>query len=184
MPATGSLEAIRARSGWVLVLAIVQIVVGVLAIGSPYVATLASAVVLGWLLLFSGVVHVVESFQVRAWSGFLLHLLGAILYVVAGLLVITRPMAGALTLTLILAAFLLVEGVSRMILAFQVRDHVPGWPMMLLGGLLGGLLGLLIWMQWPSSAIWAIGLMLGVNLLFSGTTLLMLALAARQTASA
>jgi uncharacterized membrane protein HdeD (DUF308 family) len=169
MPATGSLEAIRERSGWVLALGIVQIVVGVLAIGSPLVATLASALVLGWLLLISGVVHAVESFQVRAWSGFLLHLLGAILYMVAGLLVITRPVAGALTLTLILAAFLLVEGVSRMILAFQVRDHVPGWP---------------IWMKWPSSAIWAIGLMLGVNLLFSGTTLLMLALAARRTAPA
>lgn len=180
MPAGGSLEVIRERSGWVLALGVVQIVVGVLAIGSPYVATLASALVLGWLLVFAGVAHAVESFQLQAWSGFLLNLLGAILYLIAGFLVITRPVAGALTLTLILAVFFLVEGVSRMILAFRVRDHVPSWPMLMLGGLLGGLLGLLIWLQWPASALWAIGLLVGVNVLFSGMTHVMLALAARR----
>jgi uncharacterized membrane protein HdeD (DUF308 family) len=170
---------LRERRGWLLALGIVQIVLGVLAIGAPMVATLALAVFLGWLFIFSGVVHGFHAMQVRGWSGFLLHLLGAALYVVAGAILVTYPLGGALTLTLVLAAFFVVEGVSRTLLGLRVRP-MQGWWTFLLGGIAGVVLGILIWSEWPGSALWAVGLLVGINLLFSGFSLTSLAMALRQ----
>jgi len=180
MPASETLAAIRQHSGWFIALGVVQILVGMLAIGSPYIATLASAVFLGWLLIVAGVFQGVQAFRARAWQGFLLHFLGAALYLVAGVLVVTRPAAGALTLTLILAIFLTVEGVSRAVLAFRLRDH-PGWAGLLVGGVLGAILGVMIWLKWPSSGLWALGLLIGVNLIFNGFCLIAIASAAKRS---
>lgn len=179
MSASDTLDTIRHHSGWFMALGVAQIVVGALAIGSPLVATLASAVFLGWLLLIAGCVQVVQAFEYRVWQGFFLHLAGALLYIVAGVLVVTRPAAGALTLTLILAVFFVVEGVSRLMLGIRVRG-TPGSAGLLIGGVLGTVLGVLIWLEWPSSAVWAIGLLLGVNLVFNGFALVSIASAARR----
>ena len=179
MSATDSIDSIRDHAGWFMALGVAQMAVGALAIGSPLVATLASAVFLGWLLLIAGSVQAVQAFRYRIWHGFFLHLAGALLYIVAGVLVITRPAAGALTLTLILAIFFVVEGISRVMLGMRVRG-TPGSAGLLIGGVLGTVLGLLIWLELPSSAVWAIGLLLGVNLLVNGVALVSIAMAARR----
>jgi uncharacterized membrane protein HdeD (DUF308 family) len=177
--ASDTLDTIRDHSGWFMALGVAQIAVGALAIGSPLVATLASAVFLGWLLLIAGSVQAVQAFRYRVWHGFFLHLAGALLYLLAGVLIVTRPAAGALTLTLILAIFFAVEGISRVMLGMRVRG-TPGATGLVIGGALGTVLGLLIWLEWPSSAVWAIGLLLGVNLVVNGIALVSLAMAARR----
>ena len=179
MSASASLDTTRDHSGWFMVLGLAQIAVGALAIGSPLLATLASAVFLGWLLLIAGSVQAFQAFRYRIWHGFFLHLVGALLYLAAGVLVVTRPAAGALTLTLILAIFFAVEGISRVMLGMRVRG-TPGSTGLVFGGALGTLLGLLIWLEWPSSAVWAIGLLLGVNLVVNGVALLSISNAARR----
>ena len=176
--ATSIAQGLREHRGWLLALGILQTVLGALAIGAPLVATLALAVFLGWLFLLSGVVHGFHAFQVRGWSGFLLHMLGAALYMVAGVILVAYPMEGALTLTLVLAAFFVVEGFSRALLGLRIRP-MPGWWFFLLGGIAGVVLGVLIWMEWPGSALWAIGLLVGINLLFSGFSLTSLAMTLR-----
>lgn len=174
-----TVEALHLRWGWLLFLGLVNIVVGLVAIGAPVVASLASAIFIGWVLLFSGVVQLVHAFQVRGWKGFLLHLLSAIVYIGAGLVIATFPLGGALTLTLFIACAFIVEGVMRTALAFRMRPG-HGWGWFLLGGVAGIVLGLMLWVEWPSSALWALGLLVGMNLLFSGVSLTSLALAYRR----
>ena len=177
------LQPIRERSGLLLGVGIVQMIVGAVAIAAPLVATLASAVVLGWLLLLSGVLQIVHAFQVGRWQGFVLHVLGGVFFAAGGLLVVFRPMTGALSLTLVLAAFFVVEGVSRTMLALRMRG-ARGWGVFLAGGVLGLLLGVMLWAEWPDSALWAVGLLVGINLVFGGSSLVAVALAARRPAPA
>jgi uncharacterized membrane protein HdeD (DUF308 family) len=114
----------------------------------------------------------------QGWRGFLLELLSAILYLVVGVLLLVNPVAGALALTVVLAVFLIVEGIFKFIMALRVRDH-RGWGWLLASGILSAILGVLIWAQWPASGLWVIGLLVGIQLLFTGWSLVMLALAAR-----
>lgn len=166
--------------GWLLALGLVQVIAGILAVGAPMIATMASAVFLGWLFVFSGVFQLIHAFRVRGWQGFTLHVLGGIIYTVAGLVLVATPMQGAVTLTLMLALFFVIEGVVRCAQALRLRPgHRWGW--FLLGGLSGIVLGLLILSEWPASGTWAVGLMVGINLILSGSTLASLALAVRQS---
>lgn len=168
------------RWGLLLGLGLAQVIAGILAVGAPAVATIAIAVFLGWLFVFTGVFQLVHAFQVRGWQGFALHLLGAVLYCFAGFVLVTTPMEGALTLTLMLAIFFVIEGVIRCAMALRLRPgHHWGW--FLLGGLSGVVLGLLILAQWPVSGTWAIGLLVGINFIMSGSTLVSLALALRKS---
>lgn len=182
-PTDRALEVLQKGSGWVIAFAVLQIVVGLLAIAAPQIATLATAVFLGWLLLFTGVAQLVHAFQLRGWKGFGLHALGAAFYSLGGILVIARPLAGAISLTLIVSLFLAIEGAGRVGMALQHRPE-QGWLGLLVGGALGILLGGMLFVELPSSALWALGLLLGVNLIVSGSTLLGLGMAARRTAEA
>ena len=119
--------------------------------------------------------------MVRGWRGFLLELLSAVLYLGVGILLLVNPLEGALALTIVLAAFLVVEGIFKIIMAMRVRDH-DGWGWLLASGILSVTLGVLIWAQWPASGLWVIGLLVGIQLLFTGWSLVMLALAARRHA--
>lgn len=177
------IEAVHANWGWLLALGLAQVLLGFFAISAPFIASVASAVVFGWLLVLSGIVQTFHAFRVRGWGGFLLHLAGGLLYLAAGVLLVARPLAGALTLTLVLAIFFVVEGASRILLALRVRP-MQGWGWFLAGGAAGVVLGGLIWAEWPASALWAIGLLLGINLLFSGFSCTTIALAARRDGTA
>lgn len=163
---------------WLLGLGALLAVLGVLLIAAPVVGTLAVDLLIGWFLIIGGVAQVVHAFKVKAWPGFALALVSGILYAVVGILLVFYPLAGAQALTLLLAAFLAVEGIVRIIMALRVRpDHAWGW--LLFGGIVTVILAVMIWSQWPSSALWVIGLLVGINLLFTGWSLIMVALAAR-----
>ena len=174
-----SVEELRSRSGWFLGLGIVLIVLGIIALGLTELTTIVSVLVLGWFLVISGVVEGINAFRNRNSGGFLLNLLAGLLGVVVGLMFVSHPVAGALALTLLLGAFFLVEGIFRIVGAVRLGVPHRGW--MALGGAITGLLGVLLLVQWPASALWFIGLAVGVDMIFRGWAWLMLAIIVRRS---
>lgn len=174
----GSLETLRKNWGWFLLLGIGLIILGILAIGASTVTTIVSIIFLGSLLLIGGILQIIYSFWAHQWSGFFLSLLIGILYTLLGISFLHHPEMGALTITLLLAAFFIVAGIFRIVYASTIRFENWGW--VVLSGIITLLLGILIWSQWPVSGLWVIGLFIGIDLLFYGWTWVVLSLAARN----
>lgn len=178
-----AIEAARAQIkrnwGWFLALGIVFALAGLAAIAFPLLSTIATKIFLGWIFLAGGVLMILHAFSAPGWRGFLLGLLIGILYVVAGGWLAFFPFTGIITLTLLLAALFLAEGVLEVIMAWRVRPH-EGWAWLLLSGLVAAAVGIMIAMGLPSSATWAIGLLTGINLLMTGASFIALALAGRR----
>ena len=172
-------QLITDKWGWFLALGIVLILAGLAAIAFPFLSSIAAKVVLGWLFLIGGVMMIVHAFQAPGWGGFLWELLIGILYVVVGGYLAFFPLAGLLTLTIVIAALFIAEGVFEAIMAFRVRPH-EGWVWLLLSGIAALAVGVIIAMGLPESSIWALGLLVGINLLFSGWSYVFLALAGRR----
>jgi uncharacterized membrane protein HdeD (DUF308 family) len=162
-----------------LIQGIVMMVLGFLAVVEPNVATLAVTLFVGWLFLIAGVFRAASAWHSRQMPGFGWSMLTALLSVALGLILILRPLAGMLTLTMVLVAFFIVEGIASILGAIQHRQHLRSWGWVLFSGVVDLLLAYLIWAGWPSSADWAIGLLVGINMLFLGLSLVMTALAAR-----
>jgi uncharacterized membrane protein HdeD (DUF308 family) len=160
---------------------ILMLICGFLAITIPLASGIGVALVIGWLLLISAVWHLLFGFRSSSGiGGFLWELLLAIVYGAAGLMLIMNPLRGLAWLTLILATFLLIEAVLEIIFYFSIRGRVrAGW--VLVDAFITLLLGILIWAHWPSSSVWAIGTLVGVSLIFSGISRLMLSSAASRT---
>ena len=169
---------LRRHWGWYLILGIVLIVLGTIALGSALVMTIASVFFFGWLLIVGGVMEVVHAFWHKRWAGFFLDLLTGALYVVVGWMMVTNPKESALLLTLIIAMFLVFEGVFRIVAALTAR--YPHWGWVLLNGVISLVLGVMIWRQWPYSGLWVIGLFVGIEMLFNGWSLVMLSFAGRR----
>ena len=163
---------------WLLGLGMLLSVLGLVLIAAPALGTLAIDLLVGWFLIIGGVAQLFHAFMEKAWRGFLLELLSGALYVVVGLVLMFHPLAGVQALTLFLAAFLAVEGIVRIAMALRLRP-AQGWGWLLVGGIVTVILALLIWSQWPASATWVIGLLVGINLLFTGWSLTMMAIAMR-----
>lgn len=170
---------IRRNWGWFLALGIVLAAAGLAAIAFPLLSTIATKVFLGWIFLAGGALMIAHAFSAPGWRGFLLGLLIGILYVVAGGWLAFFPFTGIITLTILLAALFLAEGVLEAVMAFRVRPH-EGWAWLLLSGLVAIAVGVMIAMGLPSSATWAIGLLTGINLLMTGASFIALALAGRR----
>jgi len=171
---------------WFLVLGLVLLVAGIAAIAFPLLSTVAVKIALGWVFLVGGVIMIVHAFSAAQWRGFLWELLLGLLYAVAGAYLAFFPLTGIITLTILLAAMFLVEGVLEIVMAFRVRPH-EGWGWLVLSGLIAVAAGALITLGLPSSAGWALGLLAGINLISTGWGFLFLALAgrrARQVAAA
>lgn len=160
------LESLRGEWGWFALLGIALVVLGFVALGSLVVASLATAVFIGALLLIGGVAEVVGTFWFRSRRGLLLHLLAGILSAVVGLLFLTAPVDALLALTLLLTAMLLFSGIIYIVAAVGFR--FTGWGHLLLGGIIDLVLGVMIWQAWPAAALWVIGLIVGINLIFRG----------------
>jgi len=165
--------------GWFLALGIVLILAGLAAIAFPLLGTIAVKIMLGWLFLIGGAMMIVHAFQAPGWQGFLWELLVGILYAVVGAYLAFFPLTGLLTLTILLSVMFIIEGVFEVIQAVRVRPH-EGWGFLLLSGLAALAVGVLIALSLPSSAEWALGLLAGINLLFSGWSYVFLALAGRR----
>ncbi len=184
------LDGIRHRLGdaihahWKLFLAegIVMVVLGLVAIAVPEFASLAITILIGWLFFIGGIFRTISVLQHRRMPGFAWSLLASLLAVALGLVLLLRPVAGVLTLTIWLIAFFIIQGIAAILLAIEHRRHLPSWGWVLLSGLVDLFLAYLIWDGWPSSAAWAIGLLVGINMVFLGLSLIMTALAARTMA--
>jgi uncharacterized membrane protein HdeD (DUF308 family) len=170
---------------WQLFLAegIVLLVLGLGAIMLPLIATIAMALVIGWIFLLSGVVGLIATFRMRSAPGFWWSLFSGILGVAAGVLLLVWPLRGAFSLTLILTIFLVLEGVVSIMFALEHKRELSGrWAMMLLSGVVDLILAAIIFAGLPGTAAWAIGLLVGINMVFGGSALIGMALHARQAA--
>jgi len=157
----------RVNPGWFTALGILMIVVGFIAIGTPLMMTIAMNIFIGWMLAFIGAAEVVHAFSSQEWGGFLWELLVGVLTTLAGLFVVFYPMAGAVTLTLVLAIWLIISGLMKVIMGFQLRPE-PGSGVIIFGGALALLLGIVIYAEWPYSGAWVIGTLVGIHLIFDG----------------
>jgi uncharacterized membrane protein HdeD (DUF308 family) len=164
---------------------IVLLILGTLAVLAPVIASVAAAVFFGWLLLISGIVGLFTTFRARRAPGFWWALLSALLGIIAGGLLLVWPLQGTLSLTAVLIAFLFIEGVVSIMYALEHRSALSGrWGWVLASGILDVALGLFLFLGLPGTALWALGLLIGINMLFGGWSLIFMALHARPRASA
>ena len=156
-----------------LALGIMMLFFGFAFIIFPVAGTFALEILFGLILLIAGLSQIAFAFTARGWGGFLLTLVAGILYGGVGLLFLFYPMEGVITLTVLLGAFLLVAGILKTILSFQLKP-APAWGWLLFNGLLTILIGLLILSAWPSDSTWVIGLLFGIDMMFGGLSFLVL----------
>ena len=162
---------------------VIMIILGVLAVAAPVIATIAIDIWVGWLFLFSGVIGLIALFSSHHIPAFLWSLITAALSIALGILLIWKPVEGALSLTFLLTAFFLVEGVFQIATSLVYRDSLPGtWGWMLASGVVDLILAGIIFAGLPGSAAWALGLLVGINLVFGGTAMIGMALAAKNAA--
>src|SRR5882724_3524002 len=173
MSATSTVPIVKESVGWSIVLSVLLIIAGILAIAIPAVAGIAVNLLVGWLLVFSGGAHLIYAWQTRHNRGFVWELLLGILYFAIGGYLLINPIRGLVTLTLAIALYLWIEGVLEFVLSFWLRG-LPGAGWLLFDGIITVILSFLIWRSWPWSTEWAIGTLVGVSMLFSGVSRLML----------
>lgn len=164
---------------WSIVLSVLMIIAGILAIASPLWAGIAITVLVGWLLLFSGVLHLVYAFRGGRATAVIWEIVLAIVYGLIGFYVLANPGIGLASLTFAIAFYLFVEAIVEFMLSYQLR-HESGAGWMLFDGIITLILAFLIWANWPSSSVWAIGILVGVSMLFSGITRLMITSTVRR----
>jgi uncharacterized membrane protein HdeD (DUF308 family) len=175
-------DGLKRASGTSLALSIVLIIFGILAIALPMVSSIGIAIVIGWMVIFAGIAQLVHAFQSKGIGPILWKVLVALIYLVAGFSLIARPAAGVAGLTLVFGLFLFAEGIADIVAYFATRKSgASSW--MLLDGIITLLLGFLIWNRWPSSSLWVIGTFVGISMIMTGTTRLMMSLAVRKLAS-
>lgn len=170
---------------WVLLLVegVVLVVLGATAVVVPVIATLAATIILGWLFLVSGIMGLISTFWMRQAPGFWWALISAVLGIVVGVLLLASPLRGALSLTIVLVAFFIIEGVASIMFALDHKRELSGrWGWMVASGIVDLVLGAMIFAGLPSTAVWAIGLLVGINMIFGGTALAAMAVHARSAA--
>lgn len=163
---------------WFLILGIALLIIGMAALGSAFVATLATVMVFAWLITISGLIYLIGSFWTRSWGGFFMTVLAGVLSLTIGLIMASYPLQAALIYTLFLAIKFMVEGLLRIIGSVSGRFQNWGW--VCLSGVITLLLGIMIFRQWPLSGIWVIGLFVGIDLIFSGWTFVIMGLTAKN----
>jgi uncharacterized membrane protein HdeD (DUF308 family) len=169
----------RSFTGWYIFAAVLFILLGLFAIIEPAVAAIGIALLLGWLLIFGGVAHFISTFRGSSAKRVVFHVLSAIVFILGGLYMLTHPLLAIRTLTLLLAVVILAAGIFDIIAYFRLRDEFRSG-LLLWNGIVAVVLGGLIWFHWPSSSAWAIGILVGVNLLMTGITRLMIGVAGRN----
>lgn len=166
---TGTSVDIPEYRKWFTIVGSLLVLLGLLAIVAAFAATLATVLIFGILLLIAGIAQIGHAFSAARWRGFTVHLVAGVLYAIVGLLIVVDPVGGAIGLTLLLAVFFILSGCLKLVLAVQAES---GW-----FGLSGGLdllLGLLVFLGWPETGTWVIGVFLGIEMLFAGISLLLL----------
>jgi uncharacterized membrane protein HdeD (DUF308 family) len=178
--AAKDLQAFRDHWVWLLVLGIAMVILGTFAVSWACLTTITVTAtwLFGFLLLGSGIAEVIHSFWIGRWGGMLFHLLIGIMYALVGFLIIDQPADAAIQLTLLIAIFLMMSGIFRVV--FAVSERFAGWAWISLNGVVTFFLGMLVYKQWPASGLWVIGLFIGIDLIFNGWAWIMLSIAARR----
>ncbi len=177
-------QAVKAHWKAFLFEGILLAVLGIAALVVPPLASLAITIFLGWMFLISGIGGLIVTFWARNMPGFWWSLISAALAVLAGMILLARPAQAVLTLTIVVGAYFLAEGVATIMYALEHRRELTGrWSWLLVSGLVDLVISFLVIAGLPSSAEWAIGILVGINLLFGGATLIGMALAARNSNS-
>jgi uncharacterized membrane protein HdeD (DUF308 family) len=169
--------------GWLLGFGILSILLGTLGLGMTFGLTVVSVQLFGILLVVGGVFQLFHAFKCKGWKSTIWHLLIALLYVVAGVLMVVDPLLASATLTLVIAWILIAVGIMRGVMAFQLRP-ASGWYWPLISGIVSIALGSMIIAEWPASGLWVIGLFVAVELIFNGWSYIFVALAARKAGMA
>jgi uncharacterized membrane protein HdeD (DUF308 family) len=172
-------KAAKRYTGWYIVAAVLFILLGLFAIIRPAAAGLGVALLVGWLFVFGGVGHFIAAFEGGGARRVLLQILAGVAFVIGGLYLLMHPLLGLSSLTLLLAAVIIVAAVCEIVAYFRHKgEQASGW--MLFNGIVALLVGGIIWLHWPWSSVWALGTLVGVNLLLTGIARLMLGLAGRR----
>ena len=161
------IATLHAKWGWIVALGVVYVIAGFVAFGSVVMATVASVIVVGAMMIVAGAAEIIGAFQMKSWGKFLIWALLGVLYIVAGLLTFENPLFAAVLLTLLLGASLLASGAVRLFLAFSMKRESP-WVWVALSGAITLLLGLLIVARWPVNSVYILGLFLGIDLIMAG----------------
>jgi uncharacterized membrane protein HdeD (DUF308 family) len=177
MNASTIAKEVKHATGWSIAVSILMILAGIFAIGLPLAAGIAVSFVVAWALVISGVAHLAFAWHIRAMGGAVWQVLLGVLYIGIGVYLLMRPVAGLVTLTLALAFYMFAEGLLELILSFQLRPR-QGWGWLLFDGVVTLILAIMIWRAWPMSTEWVVGTLVGISMIFSGLTRLMLSLAA------
>jgi uncharacterized membrane protein HdeD (DUF308 family) len=168
-------------SGSSIIWAIILIVFGFLAIALPFATSWGVVLVIAWLIVFSGAFQFIHAFQSHGIGHIVWKLLVAVLYLIVGIYFLLHPIIGIASFTFALGVFFVVEGVFDLVAYFQARSAAgSGW--VLFDGIVTLILGILVWRHWPSSSLWVIGTLVGISMIMTGTTRLMMGLAARRLA--
>lgn len=176
---TGLMTEARGKWGWFVVLGILFIVLGFGALSNLLLATIATIFYIGVLMIIAGAFQIVHAFRVKNWRGFFLWGLGGFFYAAAGTTIVLDPAIASLVLTLILAVFTIASGLMRLLLGFRARGD-RGWGWLFASGLLTAIAGLTFLLGWPLNSLWLLGLLLSVDLVFQGCTLIGLGLQLRD----
>lgn len=174
---------LRAGSGWIIALGIVYVIAGFIALGSVMMATVASVLIVGVMMIIAGVAEVFNAFQIKSWGKFLFWALLGVLYIIAGFVAFENPLLAAAVLTLLLGASLLASGVLRLFLAFSMKRESP-WIWVALSGVITLVLGGIILAHWPVSSVYTLGIFLGIDLIFAGTSWIGLGFGLRRAGTA
>jgi len=166
-PTASDMAPLRAKWGWIVALGVVYLVAGFIALGSVVMATVASVLVVGAMMIVAGVFEVIGAFQMKSWGRFLIWALLGVLYIVAGFLAFENPLLAAVLLTLFLGASLVASGVVRLFLAFSMQRESP-WVWVAISAVITLLLGLLILARWPVNSVYILGIFLGIDLIMAG----------------
>ena len=175
-------RGIKRASGWSIALGVLMIVLGFIAVMAPWEAGIAIVLIVGWTVIFSGGAQLFYAFRTHSGGRAILEAILGLIYIGAGIYVLLHPVGGLLAITLLLASFLLVYGVIALVLAFRMRPR-RGWGWVLVDGIITILLGILIWIHWPHNTEWVIGTLVGLSIIISGVTRLMVSLAVRKLAA-
>lgn len=171
---------VRKNANWLMLLGILLVVLGVIGLGMEVSLTIGSVLFFGFLILAGGILQLIDAFKAEGWKSVLYHILIALLYIAAGIIMITNPLLGAVWMTMVIAAVLIVVGILRIVMGLQLRP-LKGWGWTVAAGVATIVLGAMIFAQWPASGLWVIGLFIAIELIMQGWAMIAIAMAAKAS---
>ncbi len=181
LAATSMSEAVKSKWGWFLFAGIVFIVAGFFAFLAPFMASLVVTVIVAVGLVIVGVVQIFQAWSVQSWAGFIWQLVIGLILLIGGIAVYFNPLASTFLLTLFVAAMFIAKGIFQIILGFRIKPN-DAWGWIVAAGVIAIIVGVLIWMDYPLSGVYALGVLAGISLIFTGWSYVAIALAAKRAA--